>query len=108
MKGAEFDDVIVLIGRGWASYDFARMISGYARESEREPKELRSFERSRNLFYVAASRAKHNLALLFVQELDDDALAVLTGWVGPENVVSIEFADEKNPKTEVSATPTFS
>ncbi|WP_081703961.1 UvrD-helicase domain-containing protein [Leifsonia aquatica] len=108
VKGAEFDDVIVLIGRGWASYDFARMISGYARESEREPKELRSFERSRNLFYVAASRAKHNLALLFVQELDDDALAVLTGWVGPENVVSIEFADEKNPKTEVSATPTFS
>lgn len=98
VKGAEFDDVVVLAGRGWAKYDFAKMISTYAPQSNPHLNQANSFEPSRNLFYVSASRAKHNLALLFVQELDDDALAVLSDWVGPGNIVSVEFDDSGAPR----------
>ncbi|MHA2789822.1 UvrD-helicase domain-containing protein [Corynebacterium sp. S7] len=94
VKGAEFDDVIVVLGRGWSRYDFSKMLSNYPRRDDLDERERTSFERSRNLFYVAASRAKHNLSLLFVQKLDENALATLTAWVGRENVISIEFADE--------------
>lgn len=89
VKGAEYDDVIVLVGRGWAKYDFAKMLSAHGPRSAAASREWKGFEPSRNLFYVAASRAKHNLALLFVQELDDDALEVLTSWVGSQNVVAL-------------------
>ncbi|PWC02867.1 UvrD-helicase domain-containing protein [Agromyces badenianii] len=102
VKGAEFDDVIVLLGRGWASYDFAKMIALHAPHSDPELRAAASFHRSRNLFYVSTSRAKHNLALLFVQELDENALAVLADWVGPENLVSIEFDDVATPSLSVS------
>lgn len=89
VKGAEYDDVIVLVGRGWNKYDFARMLSAHAYSRDSPQREWRGFEPSRNLFYVSSSRAKHNLALLFVQELDDDALATLTHWVGAQNVVAL-------------------
>lgn len=96
VKGAEFDDVIVVLGRGWSRYNFAQMIEEYSQgNSTRE--QSSTFQRSRNLFYVSASRAKHNLALLFVQELEAEALSVLEEWVGPENIISIEFDEDGNP-----------
>lgn len=98
VKGAEFDDVIVLVGRGWTKYDFAMMIPAHAPQSKPELRQAGSFPHSRNLFYVSASRAKHNLALLFVQELSDDAVAVLEDWAGPENVISIEFDKPGAPR----------
>lgn len=99
VKGAEFDDVIVLVGRGWTKYDFAKMIAAHAPQSKPELRQAGSFPHSRNLFYVSASRAKHNLALLFVQELSDDAVAVLEDWAGRENVISIEFDESGAPRS---------
>ncbi|RUP80075.1 ATP-dependent helicase [Kocuria sp. HSID17582] len=99
VKGAEFDDVIVLVGRGWTKYDFAKMIAAHAPQSKPELRQAGSFLHSRNLFYVSASRAKHNLALLFVQELSDDAVAVLEDWAGQENVISIEFDEAGVPRS---------
>ncbi|WP_222440174.1 UvrD-helicase domain-containing protein [Arthrobacter alpinus] len=98
VKGAEFDDVVVVVGRGWTKYDFAKMLSAHAPQGDPALRQASSFEPSRNLFYVSASRAKHNLVLLFVQELNDDALAVLTDWSGQDNIVSIEFDDAATPK----------
>lgn len=98
VKGAEFDDVVVVLGRGWTNYDFAKMLSMFPRRSSLDDKERASFERSRNLFYVAGSRARHNLALLFTQELDAGALATLTEVAGGENIVSIGFADDVTPE----------
>lgn len=98
VKGAEFDDVIVLVGRGWTKYDFAKMIAAHAPQSNPELKQAGSFQHSRNLFYVSASRAKHNLAFLFVQELGDDAVAVLEDWAGQENVISIDFDETGAPQ----------
>ncbi|KIP51311.1 3'-5' exonuclease, partial [Leucobacter komagatae] len=98
VKGAEFDDVIVLIGRGWTKYDFAKMIAAHAPHSKPELRQAGSFQHSRNLFYVSASRAKHNLALLFVQELSNDAVAVLEDWAGQKNVIPIDFDDTGSPR----------
>jgi DNA helicase-2/ATP-dependent DNA helicase PcrA len=95
VKGAEFDNVVVLLGRGWSAYDFAKMLENYRRRNYLNATERKSFERSRNLFYVAASRAKHNLALVFTQKLEQDALTALTTWVGDSNIVPIDFADEE-------------
>lgn len=91
--------MIVLVGRGWTKYDFAKMIAAHAPQSQPELRQAGSFPHSRNLFYVSASRAKHNLALLFVQELSDDAVAVLEDWAGQENVISIEFDEAGVPRS---------
>ena len=97
VKGAEFDDVVVLLGRGWSTYDFAKMLATYPTRNSLNEKDRASFERARNLFYVAVSRAKHNLSLLFTQELDAVALATLNELVGEDHVVSISFSDELTP-----------
>jgi DNA helicase-2/ATP-dependent DNA helicase PcrA len=76
VKGAEFDNVLVVIGRGWNQYNFVQMlewIHGGVPTGKQD-----TFERNRNLFYVACSRPKKRLALLFTQEVSDAALAELT------------------------------
>ncbi len=97
VKGAEFDNVVVVLGRGWSAYDFAKMLENYPRRDQLNDSERKSFERSRNLFYVAASRAKHNLVLVFTQKLEQGALATLTNWVGDSNIVPVTFTDETTP-----------
>jgi DNA helicase-2/ATP-dependent DNA helicase PcrA len=47
------------------------------------------FENNRNLFYVACSRPKVRLALLFTQILNANAMAKLNEWFGAENVVAL-------------------
>ncbi|GAB3660129.1 DEAD/DEAH box-containing ATP-dependent helicase [Glycomyces tarimensis] len=97
VKGTEFDNVVAVLSRSWSRYNFGQMLSLHGRREILEGRELASYERSRNLFYVAASRARHNLVLLFTHELDDTALATLTDLAGNENVFSIEYADEVTP-----------
>ncbi|MFM0397270.1 hypothetical protein [Paraburkholderia phytofirmans] len=88
MKGAEFDNVLVVIGRGWNQYNFGEMLglaAGQAIPAAREE----SFERNRNLFYVACSRPKRRLALLFTQLLSPVAMGTLEQWFSPESVHAI-------------------
>ncbi|MCF5571277.1 hypothetical protein GIV66_31455, partial [Pseudomonas sp. PA-3-11C] len=47
------------------------------------------FESNRNLFYVACSRPKVRLALLFTQLLSQAALAQITAWFGAEHVFEL-------------------
>lgn len=97
VKGAEFDNVVALFGRGWTTYDFAKMLSNHARQAHLSESELATFHKSRNLFYVAVSRAKRNLVLVFTQTLDESALMSLQTWAGAENVVGVQFTDEDSP-----------
>lgn len=97
VKGAEYDNVITLIGRGWPKYDFAKMLGNHAGRNTLDDTELKKFKVSRNLFYVAASRARHNLALVFTQELNSAALTALASWAGPENIVAVEFTGDDSP-----------
>lgn len=97
VKGAEFDNVIVVLGRGFSKYDFAKMLENYPNRGQLSPVDRKSFVRSRNLFYVAASRAKKNLTLLFTQKLSPASLITLNAWVGSDNVISIKFSSDGYP-----------
>jgi DNA helicase-2/ATP-dependent DNA helicase PcrA len=81
VKGAEFENVIVVLGRGWNQYNWSQFLefvnSGDIPDANRD-----SYERNRNLFYVACSRPKHRLCLLFTQELSGDALSGLQTLFG--------------------------
>lgn len=80
VKGAEFDDVLVVVDdKAWNHYNMAGMIGG----TEKNPTRL---ERSRNMFYVCCSRARQRLAVVFVSDPSPQALATAREWFGPEHV----------------------
>ncbi|HEY9579567.1 MAG TPA: UvrD-helicase domain-containing protein [Rhizorhapis sp.] len=87
VKGAEFENVLVVVGRGWNKYNFAQMLEWI--DAGPPPDKLEFFENNRNLFYVACSRPKVRLALLFTQVLTANAMAKLTAWFGAANVVAL-------------------
>jgi len=80
VKGAEFDNVLVIFGRGWNQYNFNQMLEWAAGQIPHD--KIDAFHRNRNLFYVACSRPKTRLALLFTQRLSDKALNTLQAWFG--------------------------
>lgn len=84
VKGAEFENVLVVLGRGWNQYNWAQFLEWFPDRYPANKEE--SYVRNRNLFYVACSRPKKNLALLFTQELSVGALTTLESWFGAENI----------------------
>ncbi len=86
VKGAEFENVLVVCGRGWNQYNFNQFLewSGGSIPANKEA----AFERNRNLFYVACSRPKKRLCLLFTQELSSNALNILANWFGSESIMA--------------------
>ncbi len=84
VKGEEFEEVLVVFGRGWNQYNWNQMLEWASTAIPKGKEE--TFERSRNLFYVACSRPKKKLALLFTQKLSDQALATLKRWFRVENI----------------------
>jgi len=87
VKGAEFENVLVIIGRGWNNYNFAQMLEWLDPQPPAGRAEF--FESNRNLFYVACSRPRSRLALLFTQVLSAAAMAKLTAIFGDANVVAL-------------------
>lgn len=87
VKGAEFENVLVVCGRGWNYYNWSQFLE-WANNGVPKGKED-TFERNRNLFYVACSRPKKRHALLFTQLLTKDALATINNWFGTENVIDL-------------------
>ena len=89
VKGAEFENVLVVLGRGWNYYNWNQFLEWFP---NRFPDNKTDFyERNRNLFYVACSRPKKRLALLFTQKLSEVALDTLRSWFGEENVNPLTF-----------------
>ncbi len=91
VKGAQFDNVLVICGRGWNQYNWNQMLEWMNGSCPDDKVDM--FERNRNLFYVSCSRAKHNLTLLFTQELSPSSIGVLEHIVGKENVLGSPFED---------------
>lgn len=85
VKGAEFENVLVVVGRGWNRYNFGEMLD-LANKPAIPAAKKDAFERNRNLFYVACSRPKKRLALLFTQELTPAALETLANWFGQDSI----------------------
>ncbi len=92
VKGAEFENVLVVFGRGWNQYDFNKFLER-ADAPEKIPSDKRdAYERNRNLFYVTCSRPKKRLALLFTQKLSYQALGTLASWFGKGAIKSVVSA----------------
>ena len=87
VKGAEFDNILIVCGRGWNKYNWNQFLSW---ETDGVPADkVDSFHRNRNLFYVSCSRPKKRLAILFTQKLSPSAMATLNKWFLPENIFPI-------------------
>ncbi|MDH6182639.1 UvrD-helicase domain-containing protein [Polaromonas sp. CG_23.6] len=91
VKGAEFENVLVVIGRGWNQYNFNEMLELAGAQAVPKAKEA-AYERNRNLFYVACSRPKQRLSLLFTQRLSPQALTTLEGWFGSDSIAAAPVA----------------
>lgn len=87
VKGAQFENVLVIIGRGWNKYNFAQTFEWIDGGPPADKQEF--FENNRNLFYVACSRPKVRLALLFTQILSTNAMIKLKQWFGANNVIAL-------------------
>lgn len=85
VKGAQFENVLVVVGRGWSKYNFGEMLEN-ARIPALPAAKQDKFERNRNLFYVACSRPKTRLALLFTQKMTPQAKATLSAWFGADTI----------------------
>jgi DNA helicase II / ATP-dependent DNA helicase PcrA len=85
VKGAEFENVLVVLGGGWNHYNWPQMLellyTGLLND-----KNKKGFYRARNLFYVAVSRPKKRLAVLITQPLPINALHALDLIFGQTNV----------------------
>ena len=90
VKGAEFENVLVVCGRGWNHYNWNDFLEWSVSRTPPQKKQD-AYERNRNLFYVACSRPKKRLALLFTQKLSQTAIGVLNDWFGVGNVRNINL-----------------
>ena len=91
VKGAEFENVIVVTVRGWNQYNFSEMLE-LAHDVDGIPSNKQAaFERNRNLFYVVCSRPKKRLAVLFTQELSSTAMQTVQAWFGSKAIEAVEI-----------------
>jgi DNA helicase-2/ATP-dependent DNA helicase PcrA len=88
VKGAEFENVLVILSAGWNHYNWPKFLESL-QTGNIPAKEQASFARWRNLFYVAISRPKKRLAVLATQTLGPQALAATAHLFGAENVLSL-------------------
>jgi len=91
VKGAEFDNVLVVVGRGWNQYNFGEMLELAAHPAAIPPNKQDAFERNRNLFYVTYSRPRKRLAVLVTQQLSAPALDTVSDWFGADSVESVSL-----------------
>jgi DNA helicase-2/ATP-dependent DNA helicase PcrA len=82
VKGDEFENVLIVLGRGWNRYNFEQLLEWAGTPSKIPGDKRETFERNQNLFYVCCSRPTTRLALLFTQLLSNEALQTLRGWFG--------------------------
>jgi DNA helicase-2/ATP-dependent DNA helicase PcrA len=72
---------------GWNKYNFSQTLEWIDAGPPADKQEY--FENNRNLFYVACSRPKTRLALLFTQILSATAMTKLNQLFGAANVIAL-------------------
>ncbi len=89
VKGEEYNDVLFVVGRGWNNYKFDEIL--YKDESILTGKDLLSYIRNRNLFYVCCSRPKRNLVLFITVSINQEFEQYLKEIFGEDTL--IEYSD---------------
>lgn len=92
VKGAEFENVLVILGGGWNHYNWPQLLE-LIETNALNAKNTKGFYRARNLFYVSISRPMVRLAVLATQSMSDTALKGITRLFGGENVVELNTFD---------------
>ena len=90
VKGAEFENVLVVLGGGWNHYNWPQLLELIKTKALTE-KNTKGFYRARNLFYVSLSRPMVRLAVLATQTMSDEALESIVHLFGHENVEGVVF-----------------
>ena len=85
VKGAEFENVLVVLGGGWNHYNWPQLLE-LIETNALNAKNTKGFYRARNLFYVSISRPMTRLAVLATQTMPDTALAAVNRLFGGDNV----------------------
>lgn len=85
VKGAEFENVLVVLGGGWNHYNWPQLLE-LIETKALNAKNTKGFYRARNLFYVSISRPMTRLAVLATQTLSDKALTAVGHLFGNDNV----------------------
>lgn len=90
VKGAEFENVLVVLGGGWNHYNWPRMLGLLSAKAIPE-NHRKGFYRARNLFYVGISRPKKRLAVLLTQSLSDEAMISLERLFGTQHIKALNL-----------------
>ncbi len=85
VKGAEFENVLVVLGGGWNHYNWPQLLE-LIRTKELNAKNTKGYYRARNLFYVSISRPMIRLAVLATQTMSETALTTVSSLFGSDNV----------------------
>lgn len=85
VKGEEYENVLFVMGRGWNLYKFEETI--WKDENTLSEKDLKTYIRNRNLFYVCCSRPKKRLAILITVPISEQFKSYLDYVFGAENVL---------------------
>jgi len=88
VKGAEFENVLVVLGGGWNHYNWPQLLE-LLETGAITTKNSKGFYRARNLFYVSVSRPKKRLAVLATQIMSPVALQAARKLFGDVNVLSL-------------------
>ncbi|UGX01621.1 UvrD-helicase domain-containing protein [Pseudomonas aeruginosa] len=92
VKGAEFENVLVVLGGGWNHYNWPQLLE-LIKTKALNNQNTKGFYRARNLFYVSISRPMTRLAVLATQSMSDTALEGIESLFGSENVEELAIAD---------------
>lgn len=92
VKGAEFENVLVVLGGGWNHYNWPQLLE-LIETKTLTAANTKGFYRARNLFYVSISRPMKRLAVLATQTLSTAALNTVTKLFGGESVVALPTAE---------------
>lgn len=84
VKGAEYDNVLMVMGKGWNNYRFEKIL--YKDPERLSEKDYDAYIRNRNLFYVGCSRAKKRLALLITIPVQQEFVDYLQKIFGEDNI----------------------
>lgn len=88
VKGAEFENVLVLLGGGWNHYNWPNLMELLHTQKITE-KNTKGYHRARNLFYVAISRPKVRLAVLATQTMSQAGLDAAAHLFGAGAVIGL-------------------
>lgn len=86
VKGEQYDNVFLVLGRGWNDYKFDEQL--YLDPSLLDESEKKTYIRNRNLFYVCCSRPKKNLAILITVPINGCFRTFLERVFGPESIIT--------------------